>query len=232
MKQDYGTVPPNYRFLLFDLDGTLTDPKEGITKSVQYALSHFGITIEDPDTLTAYIGPPLVPSFTAFHGLSPEQSQEALRFYRERFSSVGLYENSVLDGVPEMLDLLKRKGYRIAVASSKPEPFVRQILEHFGLLPFFDEVVGASMDEKRSEKKDVILEALRRAGLEPGDRSAVMIGDRKYDVEGARFCGLDSIGVYTGFAAEGELEEAGATSVFRSIPELTDYLARNTVSIR
>ena len=214
-----------YQYLLFDLDGTLTNPKEGITKSVQYALRHFGIEVADPDTLTPYIGPPLIPSFMEFHGLTQEQALEALQVYRKRFESVGLFENEVLDGVPEMLCSLKQKGRYVAVASSKPEAYVRRILEHFDLLHFFDEVVGASMDEKLSAKKDIIGEALRRMGKSPGDQDVLMVGDRMHDVEGAKLCGLDSLGVYTGFAPEGELEEAGATYVFHTIKEMADFLA-------
>ena len=215
-----------YQYLLFDLDGTLTNPKEGITKSVQYALRHFGIDIADPDTLTPYIGPPLIPSFVAFHGLTQEQAQEALQVYRQRFASVGLFENEVFEGVPEMLHALKQKGRFLAVASSKPEAYVIRILEHFDLLQYFDEVVSANMDEKRSAKKDVIEETLRRMGKAPGDPSILMIGDRMHDVEGARLCGLDSLGVYTGFAPEGELESAGATYVFHSINDMAEFLLR------
>ena len=215
-----------YQYLLFDLDGTLTNPKEGITKSVQYALRHFGIDVDDPDTLTSYIGPPLIPSFMEFHGLTQEQALEALQVYRQRFASVGLFENEVLEGVPEMLCALKQKGRFLAVASSKPEAYVIRILEHFDLLQYFDEVVGASMDEKRSVKKDVIEEALHRMGKAPGDRNVLMIGDRMHDIEGARLCGLDSLGVYTGFAADGELEAAGATYVFHSIRSMADFLLK------
>ena len=215
-----------YQYLLFDLDGTLTNPKEGITKSVQYALHHFGIDVDDPDTLTSYIGPPLIPSFMEFHGLTQEQALEALQVYRQRFASVGLFENEVLEGVPEMLCALKQKGRFLAVASSKPEAYVIRILEHFDLLQYFDEVVGASMDEKRSAKKDVIEEALHRMGKTPGDRNVLMVGDRMHDIEGARLCGLDSLGVYTGFAADGELEAAGATYVFHSIRSMADFLLK------
>ena len=216
-----------YQYLLFDLDGTLTNPKEGITRSVQHALRHFGIEVADPDTLTPYIGPPLIPSFMEFHGLTQEQALEALQVYRQRFVSVGLFENEVLDGVPEMLRALKQNGRFVAVASSKPEPYVIRILEHFDLLQYFDEVVGASMDEKRSAKKDIIEEALRRMGKAPGDRDILMIGDRMHDVEGAQLCGLDSLGIYTGFAPEGELENAGATYVFHTIRDMADFLLRD-----
>ena len=216
-----------YQYLLFDLDGTLTNPKEGITRSVQHALRHFGIEVADPDTLTPYIGPPLIPSFMEFHGLTQEQALEALQVYRQRFASVGLFENEVLDGVPEMLRALKQNGRFVAVASSKPEPYVIRILEHFDLLQYFDDVVGASMDEKRSAKKDIIEEALRRMGKAPGDRDILMIGDRMHDVEGAQLCGLDSLGIYTGFAPEGELENAGATYVFHTIRDMADFLLRD-----
>ena len=212
-----------YSHLLFDLDGTLTDPKEGITKSVQHALHHFGIDVPDLDQLTCFIGPPLIPSFMEFYGLTHAQAEEALVVYRERFSTVGLFENRVLDGSPEMLAQLKQQGKVLAVASSKPEAFVLRILERFDLLQYFDAVIGATMDEKRTEKKDVIEEALLR--LSVSDRRAVlMIGDRKHDVEGANLCGLDSLGVYTGFAPDGELEAAGATYICRSIAEMSDLL--------
>ncbi|MCR5295596.1 MAG: HAD hydrolase-like protein [Lachnospiraceae bacterium] len=213
-----------YTHLLFDLDGTLTDPREGITKSVQYALRHFGIDEPDPDKLTAFIGPPLIPSFMEFYGLSHEEAVRALAFYRERFSTVGLFENRVLDGIPEMLEKLKAKGKLLAVASSKPEEYVLRILDHFKILEPFDTVSGASMDEKRVEKKDVIEDALVRLGAS-NDRSGIlMIGDRKHDIVGARACGLDSLGIYTGFAPVGELEDAGASYVVRTVEEMTAFL--------
>nr|MCR5006547.1 HAD hydrolase-like protein [Clostridiales bacterium] len=192
-------------------------------KSVQHALHHFGIDVSDLDQLTRFIGPPLIPSFMEFYGLTREQAEEALIVYRERFSTIGLFENKVLEGIPEMLKALKTQGKVLAVASSKPEAFVLRILEHFELLSYFDAVIGATMDEKRTEKKDVIEEALRRLG--PVDRRTVlMIGDRKHDVEGAALCELDSLGVYTGFAPAGELEEAGATYICHSIAEMSDLL--------
>lgn len=212
-----------YTHLLFDLDGTLTDPQEGITKSVQHALHHFGIDVADLSQLTCFIGPPLIPSFMEFYGLTRAQAEEAVVVYRQRFSTVGLFENQVLEGIPEMLEALKAQGKVLAVASSKPEPFVLKILEHFDLLSYFDAVIGATMDEKRTEKKDVIEEALKRLGL-TDRRSILMIGDRKHDVEGAALCGLDSLGVYTGFAPAGELEDAGATYICHSVAEMSALL--------
>ena len=213
-----------YTHILFDLDGTLTDPKEGITKCVQHALRHFGIEEPDLNKLVPFIGPPLIPSFMGFYGMTGEQAREAVAVYRERFGAVGLFENRVLEGIPEMLSILKSQGRILAVASSKPEGYVIRILEHFGLLKYFDQVIGATMDGKRSEKKDVIEEALNRLDR-TADRSGIlMVGDRRHDVEGAISCGIDSLGVYTGFAPEGELEEAGATYVFHSIADMAAFL--------
>ncbi len=210
-----------YTHLLFDLDGTLTDPREGITKSVQYALSKAGIVEKDLDKLTVFIGPPLIDSFMTFYGLTEEKAREALVWYRERFRPVGIFENKVLEGIPEMLSDLKACGYYLAVASSKPEPFVLQILEKFGLLRWFDDVTGATLDEKRSEKKDVIEEALRRAGIgTEGRKKVLMIGDRKHDVEGAASCGVDSLGLYAGFAEPGELEAAGADYICQTVKDM------------
>ena len=213
-----------YTHLLFDLDGTLTNPKEGITKCVQHALMHFGIEEPDLNKLTPFIGPPLVTSFMGFYGMTQEQAQEAVKIYRERFSTVGLFENLVLDGIPQMLKELRSQGKILAVASSKPEEYVIRILERFKLMEYFDEVTGATMDGTRSEKKDVIMEALARLGITDDRNGILMIGDRRHDVEGARACGIDSVGVYTGFAPDGELEEAGATYVFYSIGKMAEFL--------
>ena len=214
-----------YPYLLFDLDGTLTNPKEGITRSVQYALEKMGIVEEDLDKLTAFIGPPLIPSFMEYYGLTEEQAKEALAWYRKRFVPIGIFENSVLPGIPQMLADLHRQGYFLAVASSKPEEYVHRILDRFELGQYFDEVVGASLDEKRSEKHDVINEALRRIGLGEADKDKVlMIGDRKHDVEGAKKCGIHSLGLYAGFAEEGELEKAGADHICRTVAQMHAFL--------
>ena len=214
-----------YPYLLFDLDGTLTNPKEGITRCVQFALGHMGIIEDDPEKLTSFIGPPLIPAFMEKYRMTTEEATEALGWYRKRFVDVGIFENEVLDGIPQMLADLKKKGYYLAVASSKPEPYVIRILEKFDLLAFFDQVIGASMDEKRSEKKDIITEALRRIGIREDQKDKVlMIGDREHDVEGAKLCGIASLGVYAGFAREGELEEAGADYICANVAEMHDLL--------
>lgn len=214
-----------YQYLLFDLDGTLTNPKEGITKCVQYALRSFGIEEPDLDKLEPFIGPPLLDSFMEYYNMTPEQARTALEKYRERFRDIGIFENEVFPGVPEMLEILQKKGKKLVIASSKPEEYVLRILEKYGIRAFFHEVVGASMDEKRSAKADVIEEAFRRLQITEEKKAQVlMIGDRKHDVEGAKACGIRCLGVYVGFAKPGELEQAGADYIVHTVEEMSQFL--------
>ena len=208
-----------YKYLLFDLDGTLTDPSIGITNSVAYALSKFGINVEDKRTLYKFIGPPLVDAFSEYYGFSKEDSEKATAFYRETFSVKGLFENRVYDGVVEMLEALKNAGKRLIIATSKPEPFTVKILKHFDLLKYFDFVAAATFDSSRNSKDKVIAYALQ--SLDIKDRSeVVMIGDRHHDIDGARENGIDSIGVLWGFGSREELETADATYIAESIDDL------------
>ena len=199
------------KYLLFDLDGTLTDPKIGITTCVQYALHSFGIEEPDLDKLEPFIGPPLRDSFMEFYGFTAEQAEEAVAKYRERFQDTGLFENEVYDGIPEMLKTLQSKGYFLAVASSKPQVYVERILEHFDLKKYFSVVVGSELDGRRETKDQVVQETLRQLfGENPVDPAQVyMIGDRKFDVEGARALGVESVGVTYGYGSKEELKEAG-----------------------
>ncbi len=213
---------PRYAYCLFDLDGTLTDPGEGITRSVAYALSFFGIEVKDRTALYPFIGPPLVDSFSTFYGFSPEQARQAVERYREYFSRQGIFENELYPGIKELLEDLKRHGVRILLASSKPELYARKILEHFQLLPFFDFVAAATMDDTRSKKTDVVRYALETCGISP-DR-AVMIGDRHHDIEGAKDNALESIGVLWGYGSREELSTAGATRLAESVPQLASLL--------
>ena len=213
---------PRYAYCLFDLDGTLTDPGEGITRSVAYALSFFGIEVKDRTALYPFIGPPLVDSFSTFYGFSPEQARQAVERYREYFSRQGIFENELYPGIKELLENLKRHGVRILLASSKPEVYARKILEHFQLLPFFDFVAAATMDDTRSKKTDVVRYALESCGISP-DR-AVMIGDRHHDIEGAKDNALESIGVLWGYGRREELSAAGATRLAESVPQLASLL--------
>lgn len=208
-----------YKYVLFDLDGTLTNSELGITTCVQHALKKFGIEVEDRTELRPFIGPPLGESFQVYYGLSEEESKKAIEYYRERFSVKGLYENEVYDGVEKMLQTLKDSGKKLMVATSKPEKFTMIILEHFDLLKYFDFVAGATMDGSRGEKADVIRFALEKCSIK--DKSEViMIGDRKFDILGAKENGLASIGVLYGFGDKEELTEAGADYIVERAEEI------------
>lgn len=236
--------------LLFDLDGTLTDPKEGICRSVQYALHAFGIEEPDLDKLEPFIGPPLMDSFMEFYGMTKERAAEAVTKYRERFSVTGWSENVVYDGIPHVLENLRKAGYVLAVASSKPTVFVEKILKHFGLRDAFSVVVGSELDGRRVGKDEVIEETLRRLFAEDGESDAtgsdvtkdcspnaktagapryddlLMIGDRKFDVEGAHAHGIRCVGVAYGYALPGELKRAQADFIVDSPDELLELLLK------
>ena len=218
-----------YRYLLFDLDGTLTDPAEGITNCVAYALAHFGIEAE-PSSLTSFIGPPLLDQFMAYAGFDRETSAAAVEKYRERFRDIGIFENRVLDGIPELLHTLCKNGYVLCISSSKPEIFVNRILEKYDLAKYFCVTVGAELDGRRGKKADVILETLRRLGerfpdADFSDRSScLMIGDRIHDMEGAEACGMDALGVTFGYAAPGELEASAAKGIASTTEEILSFV--------
>lgn len=212
--------------ILFDLDGTLTDSAEGITKSVQYALNHFGIKETDLKKLECFIGPPLKGQFMEYAGLSEAQAEVAIALYRERFSKIGIFENRLYEGVPELLGYLKDNGKTLAVASSKPEIYVNQILEHFEIKSFFDAVAGSELDGTRSEKWEVIEEVLELLGVSDRRSGVLMVGDRRHDVEGAHKCGLQCIGVSYGFGGRTELERAGAVYIAESVEELKVLVRR------
>ena len=195
---------------LFDLDGTLTDPKIGITKSVRYALGFFGVQVADLDELRKFIGPPLRDSFRDFYNFSASEAEEAIGRYREYFSDTGIFENTRYDGIVEMLVRLKSENAMLAIATSKPTVYAERIAEHFGLRQYFELVVGSELDGTRSRKREVIKFVLDAMDSER-KKSAVMIGDREHDIIGARETNIDSIGVTWGYGSRAELERAGAT---------------------
>lgn len=218
------------KYLLFDLDGTLTDPKVGICTCVQYALASFGIDEPDIDKLTPFIGPPLKDSFMQFYDMDEQQAESAVAKYRERFQDTGLFENELYDGISGMLEALNSKGMYLAVASSKPTVFVERILEHFHIRKYFKVVVGSELDGTRVNKDEVVEEALRQLfGDKPVEKENVyMIGDRRFDVEGARAIGVESVGVTYGYGDMEELRKAKADYIVRSVKELQDFLLRGT----
>jgi phosphoglycolate phosphatase len=212
------------QYILMDLDGTLTNPKLGITKSVQYALRSFGIETEDLDTLTRHIGPPIKTGFMEYYDFTDEQADLAVKKYREYFIQYGINENEVYKGMEEFLSKLKMAGKTIIVATSKPEPLARQILKNFRLDVYFDDICGATFDDnQRSRKEDVIRYALDKNHIT--DMSGVvMVGDRKYDIEGAKAVGISSIGVLYGFGSREELKTAGADRIVATLDELYDVI--------
>jgi len=210
--------------ILFDLDGTVTDPKEGITKSVAYALAHFGIHIEDPDTLTYFIGPPLCDNFQASFGMTEEQAQKALAIYRQRYSTVGWAENVPYPGIEAFLAALKAQGKTLMIATSKAEPYAVKILEHFGLAQYFDIICGTPMDDPKQTKADVIRAALARGNVTDLSR-AVMIGDRLHDIQGGHEVGLTAIGVLYGYGDRWEHENNHADHIVETVSQLQSLLS-------
>ena len=210
--------------ILFDLDGTLTDPKEGITKSYQYALSAFGIQ-ESLDNMTTYIGPPLRETFAERYGFSPSDVEKAVAKFREYFAETGLLQNAVYPGVPELLQTLHGAGKTLVVATNKVADYARRILEHFGLAGYIAFVSGDDMAGSltKAGKREIIRIALETIGV--ADKSkAVMVGDRKHDIIGAKETGIDSIGILYGYGSAEELAEAGATYIAKDIAALTKLL--------
>lgn len=212
-----------YKAILFDLDGTLTESGEGITKSVQYALEKMGYPEMDLEKLRVFVGPPLLEQFMKYAGMSEEEGRQAVVYYRERYSVTGIFENRVYDGVPNMLGELRRKGYLLAVSSSKPEYFVTKVLDHFGLTGYFDEIVGSEMNGNRTGKAEVIEETLRRLQLSDHREQVIMVGDKEHDVFGARKCGLECIAVSYGYGTMEELTQADPLKIAASPEEVLDF---------
>lgn len=216
-------------YILFDLDGTLTDPKEGITKSVQYALRHYGIQVEDLDSLIPFIGPPLVDSYEKYYHFSPEQALEGVYIYREYFNERGWLENKEYAGIREMLSALRLAGKKLYVATSKPEVFAKRILEHFHMTEYFDFIGGASEDISRVRKADVIRYVLEKNGIPQDEEtlaSIIMVGDREHDVLGARECGIECVGVLYGYGSREEMEACRAGYIAENVEDLRDLLLR------
>ncbi len=214
-----------YRYILFDLDGTLTDSREGIVRCVRETVQGYGDPVPEEETLLRFIGPPLQDSFMRFCGYSPEKAAEAVERFRLLYEPSGQYENRPAPGMAEVMGRLKEKGYVLALASSKPENLCISICGRFGFTPHLSALVGSPLHGDW-KKEDVIREVLRQLGLTERDLPQVlMVGDRKFDVHGARACGVDCAGVeFFGYAPVGELEEAGAVTVAASPKELEEFI--------
>lgn len=208
-----------YQNILFDLDGTLTDPGLGITNAVMYALNRYNIEVKDRQELCFFIGPPLHEAFMKFCDFDETKAKEAVSVFREYYRDKGLFENEVYDGIKEMLAELKASGKKLVVATSKPEEFAIKVLKHFDLYEYFDFVAGATFDTTRVKKADVIAYALKETGITDLDNT-IMIGDRLHDIVGAKAFGLDSIGVLYGYGSQEEFVEAGATYIVNEAKDI------------
>ena len=211
----------NIQYALFDLDGTLTDPKVGITRSAACALRHFGIQA-DPESLTGFIGPPLYESFQRY-GIPEERMEEAIAAFRGYFEPRGWMENVPYPGIGQTLGNLKRAGVKLILATSKPEKFALRIMERFDLARYFTGLFGAPMDERRAGKAAIVARAVEESGISDPSR-ALMVGDRRHDVEGARANGLDTVGVLWGYGTREELETAGAKYLAGDLAEMEEIL--------
>jgi phosphoglycolate phosphatase len=211
-----------YKNILFDLDGTLTDPKEGILNSVKFALSRFGTSVPDEDTLLKFIGPPLQDTFRERLGFSPGDADLAIRYFREYFTTRGIHENRLYPGAAELLGSLVDRGSFLALATTKPTVYANSILENYKIARFFAYVKGSNLDGSESGKAEIIGHIIEKFRLEPGE--TIMIGDRSHDILGARANRVDSAGVLYGYGSEAELREAGATYIAGEIGELLSLL--------
>lgn len=213
------------RYVLFDLDGTLTDSQEGIMNSIEYALGTFGIQVEDRAALRPWLGPPLVDSLMKYHGFDREKALEGVVRYREYFDEKGIFENKVYPGIRKLLQQLQEQGYTLMTATSKPEVAARRITDHFDLTRYFTFIGGATLDDSRVHKGDVIRYVLETNHIE--DRSAVwMVGDRENDILGAREHGLESIGVLYGYGDRRELEAAGADHIAETVEDIARFIQK------
>ena len=211
----------NYEYILFDLDGTITESGPGITNSVYYAVTKMGYEVEDRSMLRRFIGPPLLESFQKYFGMTKEQADDAIRNYREYYTAKGMFENTVYDGFEESIKALKLSGKKLAIATSKPEKFAKQIAEHFGFDKYFDVISGASMDEKLVAKADIMKNALEALGVSDMEKERVlMVGDREHDIFGAKMNQVSSMGVLYGYGDRPELEAAGADYIVETAADI------------
>lgn len=209
--------------ILFDLDGTISNSEEGITKCAQYALAAFGIEEPDSTALRFFIGPPLIGTFMEHYGMNETDARAAVDKYRERYNPTGIYECSIYSGVKETLIALRALGFQIGIASSKPETSCKRVLEHLGIDSYFDEIVGATMDGRIDTKEEVLQETIRRMKLD-NKKEVILIGDTRFDVLGAKAVGIDCVGVTYGFGTKEELIESGVVHVCNSMEEVEVYL--------
>ena len=215
----------NYSTVFFDLDGTLVDSGEGVRNSVEYALKKFGIEVENKDSLSCFIGPPLTVSFKTFYGFDDENADRGVAYYREYYKDKGIFEGYVYDGIEETLKRLKNAGKRVMVATSKPEEYAKRVLEKFGIAKYFDFIAGATMDEKtRANKIEIMQYAFDSCGASPSD--TIMVGDRLFDIEGAKHFGMECIAVLYGYGSKEEFERYGAEYIVETAKDVANLILK------
>ncbi len=212
-----------YKYFLFDLDGTLTDSAIGITNSVAYALAQFGIEVKDKSELNRFVGPPLEESFRVFYGFSEADALRGVDEYRVYYRDRGIFENAVYPGVPELLEAIRAAGKKMILATSKPEFYAKQILEHFGLAKYFDFVAGATMDSSRLKKADVLAYALSECGI-TDTSECLMIGDRDHDIKGSRMHNIDCLAVLYGYGSLEEIESASPAYIVKTVEDIKKFI--------
>lgn len=212
-----------YDVVLFDLDGTLSDSKPGIEAGIKYALSKYDIKIENDEQMRKYLGPPIRDSFREFNGFDEETCEQAVAYYREYYSEKGLFENNLYPGMKDLLSSLKAAGKILLTATSKPQEYTDRIVDYFGIRQYFDFIAGSNMDGTRNRKAEVIRYSLDSAGITDFSKT-VMVGDRKYDILGAKEIGIDSIGVLYGYGNREEFEEAGATFIVENVADIAKFI--------
>lgn len=215
-----------YKYIFLDLDGTVTESAEGIINSVAYALEKLGKPVEDKSTLRCFIGPPLTVSFHEFFGFDDETAALGVKYYREYYPEKGIFENRLYDGIAEMLEKLSKTDKKIILATSKPEPFAVRILEHYGIAQYFDLIAGSSFDGTRNDKTDVLKYAIEQLQIEDISE-AIMIGDRKHDVIGARDVDMKCAYVLFGYGTREEAEQYRADSIIENVKSLEAFLLDN-----
>ena len=212
-----------YKYIFFDLDGTIFDSGEGIKKSACYALNKFNIKVKNINDLNKFIGPPLRNSFMDYYDLNKEQAEQAISYYREYYSVKGIYEGNIYYGIPDLLEYICSNGMEAVLATSKPEVYAEKILEHFNLKKYFRLVSGATFDERLVEKYDIIMNTVSRLNInDPAE--ILMVGDRKFDIEGAFCTGIKSAGVLYGYGSYNELSSSGADYIVSTADELAKIL--------
>lgn len=212
-----------YDYIFFDLDGTISDSAVGIINAAVYAMEQMGTPIGDRERLNKFVGPPLYDLFRDYVGYSQEETERAVKFFRRYYQERGILENTMFPGMDTLLQKLVAAGRKPVLATSKPEPFAKEIITRYGITGYFTFIAGSTMDETRAKKSEVVAYALEACGIEDPSR-AVMVGDRFYDVRGAAENGLDCIGVLYGYGTREELETAGAVAVAEDIPALASML--------